>query len=216
MRAPIPIEFPSEETAPVTKRHLETRTTLYLLFQEALPGAAVGSDQFLYWDAADPQKRLSPDVFLKRGAPNEIFDNWKIWERGAPDLAIEIVSDTDRRESAWQEKLARYRATGITEVVRFDAETPDRPLRIWDRIEGDLVERSPQSPDFHECTTLNLWWFILPSPAGPMPRLARDREGTTLLPTPAEERIRLTAALQSSEAEIRRLRAELEKRGPTQ
>src|SRR4051812_30302446 len=98
--APRPIAFPSEEPpaehVSETKRHLEVRTTLYLLLKDALAGAAIGSDQFVYWDAGDPRRCLSPDVFVKLGAREATFDNWKIWERGAPDLAVEIVSASDR------------------------------------------------------------------------------------------------------------------------
>jgi hypothetical protein len=99
VRAPRPIAFPSEEPpeehVSETKRHLEARTTLYLLLKGALAGAAIGSSQFIYWDAGDPRRRLSPDVFVKLGAREETFDNWRIWERCAPELAVEIVSASD-------------------------------------------------------------------------------------------------------------------------
>src|SRR5690348_14574526 len=96
VREPQPIEFPSEEPweahVPETKRHLEVRTALYLLLLDALGSDTVGSDQFVYWDARDPRKNLAPDVFVKLGTRVETFDNWKVWQHGAPDLAIEIVS----------------------------------------------------------------------------------------------------------------------------
>jgi Uma2 family endonuclease len=200
--APKPIAFPSEERpeehVSETKRHLEARTALYLLLKDALPGAAVGSDQFVYSDASDPRKCLSPDVFVKLGAPlayGASFDNWKVWERGAPDVAVEIVSASDRSDAEWAAKLERYQASGIGEVVRFDAEDAKHPLRVWDRIDGDLIERAPESQDRHECAALGLWWTIVPSEFGPMPRLARDPSGAHLLPTPGEDRMRLAEAL---------------------
>ncbi len=206
VRAPRPIEFPSEESpeehVSETKRHLEVRTTLYLLLKEALSGMAIGSDQFVYSDAGDPQKCLSPDIFVKRDAAVEVFDTWKVWERGAPDLAVEIVSASDRRDSDWADKLARYQASGIAEVVRFDADGKQK-IQIWDRVDDELVERAEQSPALHECVTLGLWWVAIPSQYGPMLRLARDREGKSLLPTPSEERVRLAEEL----AEERRARS---------
>jgi hypothetical protein len=199
VRAPIAVHFPSEESAEEqvseTKRHLEARTTLYLLLKDALVGAAIGSEQFVYWDAADPRKCLSPDIFVKRGVPDDTFDIWKTWERGAPDLAVEIVSASDRRDEDWTEKMARYQASGIHEVVRFDPGGNGPIIRVWDRIEGDLVERSATSPILRECQALRLWWVVVPSMYGPMLRLSRDPEGTDLLSTPNEERTRLTAAL---------------------
>jgi hypothetical protein len=199
VRAPNPIHFPSEESPEEavgeTKRHLEARTTLYLLLKDAFAGAAIGSDQFVYWDAKDPRKCLSPDVFVKRGVPNDSFDNWKIWQRSAPDLAVEIVSASDRRDDDWDEKLDRYQASGIREVVRFDPANQKHPVRVWDRIDEDLVERVPDSSHHRECVALGLWWVVVPSEDGPMLRLARDREGTQLLPTPNEEKMRLAEEL---------------------
>lgn len=195
VRAPRPIDFPSEEEVPETKRHLETRTTLYLLLKEAFAGTAIGSEQFVYWDAGDPQRCLSPDVFVKTGSSALVFDTWKIWERGAPDLAVEIVSASDRRDADWAEKLERYQASGIRELVRFDAEAEPTTLRMWDRIDGELVERAASSPSLYECATLRLWWVTLPSEYGLMLRLANDRAGKSLLPTPSEERLRLAEEL---------------------
>jgi Uma2 family endonuclease len=173
-----------------TKRHLEARTTLYLLLKDVLAGIAVGSDQFVYWDASDPQKCLSPDVFIKLGARDESFDSWKIWQRGAPDMAVEIVSESDRSEAEWALKLARYQASGIGEVVRFDPEDKGQLMRVWDRVDGELLERSPESTELRECHALGLFWVVVPSAFGPLLRLARDREGLELWPTASEERVR--------------------------
>lgn len=199
VRAPKPIHFPSEESLEEhvgeTKRHLEARTTLYLLLKDAFAGTAIGSDQFVYWDAMDPRRCLSPDVFVKLGVKNEMFDTWKIWQRGAPDLAVEIVSSSDRRDDDWDDKLDRYQASGIGEVVRFDPANQRQPIRVWDRIDEDLVERVPDSTHHRECGALGLWWVAVPSADGLMLRLARDREGAELLPTPSEENVRLAEEL---------------------
>ena len=220
VRAPRPIEFPSEERpeehVSETKRHLEARTTLYLLLKEAFVGKAIGSDQLVYTDAGDPQKCLSPDIFVKQDAPESVFETWKVWERGAPDLAVEIVSASDRRDPDWGEKLARYQASGIGEVVRFDADS-SQPIRVWDRVDGELVERSATSPALRECVALRLWWVTTPSSYGPMLRLAHDRDGKSLLPTPSEDRLRLAEELSAerrarSAAEHERMLAEHERK----
>lgn len=195
VRAPLPIEFPSEALVPETKRHLEARTTLYLLLKEVCGGAAIGSEQFVYWDAGNPKKCLAPDVFVKLGAREETFDIWAIWERGAPDMAVEIVSASDERDAQWEVKLNRYQASGINEVARFDPGDEAQPLRVWDRVDGELLERSPESAHLRECAALGLWWAVVPSDYGPMLRLARDREGKELLPTPSEDRLRLANEL---------------------
>ena len=102
VRPPRPIEFPAfespEEEVAETKRHLENRTALYLVLKDAFAAtSSVGSDQFMYWDPKDPRRNLSPDILVKLGAPDRPFRVWKTWERSAPDLGVEIISDSDRR-----------------------------------------------------------------------------------------------------------------------
>jgi hypothetical protein len=211
LTAPVPVHFPSEErlqeAVPETKQHLEGRTTLYLLLKDAFAAHAIGSAQFVYYDASEPRKRLSPDIFVKKGSHDRLFDNWKIWLSGAPDLAVEIVSKMDRRDDDWSEMLARYRASGIGEVVRFDASDAAHLIRIWDRVEGDMIERASSGPHFHECTTLGLWWLVEQSEYGTRLRLARDREGRDRLLTPQEDCARLAAEL-ASERKARALAME--------
>lgn len=210
VKAPKPVHFPAEErleeAVSETKRHLEARTTLYLLLKDAFAGSAIGSEQFVYWDPRDPRKCLSPDAFLKLGSPDATFETWKVWERGAPDIAVEIVSASDQHESDWAEKMERYEASGIRELVRFDAADAAQPIRVWDRVQGELVERAKDDPRLRACAAVGMWWVVAPSPFGLQLRLARDGEGRQLLPTPDEERVRLAAEL----TEERRARAAAE------
>jgi Uma2 family endonuclease len=203
-RPPEPVYFPESEEAPVTNRHLELRTALYLVLKRELAQVAtLGANQFVYWDPTTPKKRLAPDAFVRLGMPHRTFRTWKIWLHGAPDLGVEIVSDSDEVEPDWDEKLERYRATGIPEVVRFDPEDRGRPIRVWDAHDGDLVERAPDDPELRACEALGLWWTVVEDPSlGAMLRLARDCEGRELLPTPDE------AEAKAREAEARTREAE--------
>jgi len=210
LRAPVPLHFPSEETVPESKRHLILRTALFQTLWLALEGRyAIGSDQFVYWNASDPGLRLAPDVFVSTSQRDCVFDSWKTWERGAPDLAVEIISDSDSSAAEWERKLARYLQAGIQELVRFDPdEAPGRRLRVWDRIEGDLVERAVDR-DRAACQTLGLHWIALDhGELGAELRVARDEAGSVLLPTPDEERARQ----QGRAAEQEKRAAEQEKR----
>lgn len=214
-RAPERVFFPSSEEMPETNRHLELRTTLYLLLKrEFARSATIGSDQFVYWDPRTSKKRLAPDVFVRLGTPQRTFRSWKIWERGAPELGVEIVSESDEAEPDWNEKLERYRAAGFREVVRFDPDAQEQPLRVWDAVDGDLVERAPEDPDLRACEALGLWWVVVDAPEiGPMLRLARDRAGRDLLPTPDEAEASAQAETERLRAEVAALRAELTKAG---
>jgi hypothetical protein len=224
VRPPEPIEFPAfestEEAVSETKRHLENRTALYLVLKKFFAATcSIGSDQFVYHDPTDPRRCLSPDAFVKLDVADQPFSVWKTWERGAPELGVEIISASDQRDGNWEDKLARYRAAGIREIVRFDVEDRERPIRIWDHVSGDVVERAPGDPDLRFCHTLGLWWVVLDDPTyGPMLRLARDREGCDPLPTPEERSVLAEQTLRDevearrrAESEIERLKEALEK-----
>jgi Uma2 family endonuclease len=189
LRAPEPVYFPDSEEVPETNENLERRIALYLSLKlELAASATIGSDQFVYWDPTTAKKRLAPDVFVRLGAPHRPFRSWKVWARGAPELGVEIISTSDEGEPDWDEKLARYRAAGVGEVVRFDADDGERPVRVWDMISGDMVERSQDDPDLRRCEALGLWWVVVKhEEIGLMVRLARDREGRDLLPTSDEQ-----------------------------
>ncbi len=104
VRTPTPLVFPSGAELPESRRHLDLRTFLYGVLRRAYGNrAAVGSEQFVYFHASDPKRCLAPDAMVRLNASNEPFDSWKTWERGAPELAVEIVSPEDRR---WDEKLS--------------------------------------------------------------------------------------------------------------
>ncbi len=179
-----PILFPESAEVPETQLHLNLRTLLYLLLQKALgDGVTVCSDQFVYFDAEDPSRCLAPDAFVRRQAPTELVRTWKVWERGAPEVAVEIVSDADAGELPWDRKLSRYRHLGVSELVRFDPADDERPLRIWDRVQGALVERELQGV-CERSLVLPIKWVV--APADGLPRALRVQRDGTLVPSPRE------------------------------
>ena len=159
VRAPVPLHFPTEAEMPESKLHLALRTFLFQLLQFTFgESCSVGSEQLVYWRASDPKTCLAPDAFLKLGPKDSRFDSWKTWERVTPELAVEIVSESDR--CGWDEKLAEYRDLGVRELVRFDAaaEVGER-LRVWDRVADDLVERVLDG-EAAESFVLERFWVI--------------------------------------------------------
>src|SRR6478736_7336335 len=125
--------FPVSLKVPESTRHFRLRTLLFQFLKHAFEDVAmIGSDQFVYWDPSNPRACLAPDAFVRFGNKNEDFRSWKAWERGAPHVAVEIISDSDARDANWEENLERYRRLGVSELVRFDYQTPEQPLRIWD------------------------------------------------------------------------------------
>jgi hypothetical protein len=222
LKAPAPLHFPVSEPMPEDKAHFVNRALLYDCLRLCFGGTAcIGSSQFVYWDASDPRQCAAPDIFVRLGFGDRPFKIWKVWEHGAPQLAVELTSSDDRAPRVWADKLARYHRLGVEELARFDAEDGDQPLRIWDRVEGDFVERSLETPLVAECGPLSLFWIVVEHPSwGRTLRLGRDAGGHDLLPTEAEsaEQARLQeqqARLQEQQArreeQQARLRAEAER-----
>jgi Uma2 family endonuclease len=205
---PRPLVFPTEAEVPESKDHVLLRTALFLVLTETFADTAwIGSEQFVYYDASDPTRVVAPDVFVRRGGPDESFSSWKVWERGCPELAIEIVSNSDASPSAWEKKLARYHAMGVAELWRFQADA-ETPLRVWDRVDDNLLERRA---DGLRATSRVLGLELVV--VGRALRLERDG---VILPTPSEraaaESLRAVAAAERAAAETARadrLRAKL-------
>jgi len=179
---------------PESKRHLLLRTLLFRILAHAYGHrACIGSEQFVYWDADDPSRCVAPDAFVRLGTPDEEFDSWKTWERGTPELCVEIASRSDRPDTDWEDELARYRQLGVLELVRFDP--PTGALRVWDRRGDELVERVIQGAS-SPCTVVGATWVVVPHDGKAALRLA-DPAGTELVPTPEEAAARRIAELES-------------------
>ncbi len=164
---------------------------LYAILTDALgEGSFVASDLFVFYDPSDNRKKCAPDAFVKLGTPSGLKDVWCTWKDGIPELAIEILSPSDREKLPLEEKLARYSAIGVREVVTYDPLAPfGHRVRAWDRRADELVERGIEG-ERTECVTLGMWFVLAPAldaPSSPMAlRLARDPEGAELVPTPRE------------------------------
>lgn len=212
LRAVAPLHFPTEEKVPEEKEHYALRTLVFETLTRAFAAAAtIGCDQFVYWNGSDPKRCLAPDAFVFWGTPDEMFRSWKTWERGTPQTAVEIASVFERTGGPWPKKLLRYQELGVSELVYFDAAKPaGARLRIWDRIDDDLVERVVEH-DVSPCRTLSgrdaqypeLFWVIVPNDVHPAAlRLAEDPAGQRLLLTAREIAERERDAAQERVAEL--------------
>ena len=204
---------------PESTRHGRLCELLYQILTHAL-GAdhSVGKDNFVYFDASAPLRRLAPDAFVKLGVPQQDFSSWKTWQSGTPELCVEILSPSDTAEKlTFKEKLEGYRSLGAREVVVFDVdESEGKRLRVWDRIEEDLVERVVEN-DATPCLTLRAFWVIASAKDLPAAlRVADDPSGQELWLTGEEDALRREQGAlwreQCALHEVERLRALLAKK----
>ena len=215
VRPVVPLHFPesepeSERMGQSGRHYLMCKALYEILRAAAGDEHTVSCDAFVYFDAANPERKLAPDGAVKLGVPQHVFDSWKTWERGAPELAFEILSPSDSPERwTFEEKLRRYRALGVSELVVFHVDgEPGSRLRVWDRIDGDLVERTV-SGEATPCLTLDV--HLVVAPVDELPacvRLAADPEGRDLFPTDTEARRTAEARLREAAKRIAELEIE--------
>ena len=213
MRPPQPLRFPESQPEwdlGQSIRHLQLCVLLHEILSAAVgPASSVGCDQFVYFDAANPRRCLAPDGFVKLGVPQEMFETWRVWEKGAPELAIEILSPSDTREPlTWPEKMERYASAGVKELIAFDVDAaPGERLRTWDRLDDELVPRvvtGERTP----CLTLGGTFVLAPLHEQPVAlRYARDASGVDLVPTAKEELLRVQASRVEEEVALHEERA---------
>lgn len=205
IEAGVPLDFPVEEQVPETELHLELRVLLYQLLKDHLGASAtVGSDQFVYFNAADPTQVLAPDVYVCTRPQPDLIQAWKVWERGTPEVAVEIISASDSRDRVWSTKLARYNALGVQELIRFDPEAaPDQCLQVWDRVDGRLLQRQSQAGDAQPSLVLGLYWVLAPAERHATAlRIAANDSLQSLVPTRLERAV-LEAQARQAEAQAR-------------
>ena len=193
------------------KRHLHRCHALYDMIRAVcVPEHTVGADQFVYFDAANPERCLEPDAFVTKGVPDHDFGAYLVWEEGTPDVAFEVLASGSPERWTFEEKVRRYHALGVRELVAFhvDAEPGER-LRVWDRIENDLVERVV-TDDKTPCLTLGVTLLVGPVEQYAVGlRLARDADGRDLVLTDAEGRRAEAEGRKQAEERIAELEKEL-------
>jgi Uma2 family endonuclease len=205
LKTPAAIRYPETDGKPMGETDIHIAQIIDLLFALTRyfredPRVYVAADLLLYYVEGDPKEFVVPDVFVVRGVPKGQRRIYKLWEEGrAPDVVFEITSASTRREDLGTKRVL-YADLGVKEYFVFDPTGEDLrpPLRAF-RLSGS--EYQPlKEPVFSEVLGLELQ--IVDKHL----RLFDPRTGKRLL-TPAEA----DAAREAAEAEVERLRAELEK-----
>ena len=202
----------AEENVPESALHDE----IILLLVELLKAWArrsardvrIGRNLALRWNKALPRVGVDPDVYVVEPGPPEGDETTSLctWKPGhvAPRVAVEIVSETTA-EKDYAEGPEKYAASGTGELWVFDPLKAGPSLRggpfvlqIWRRDTGGTFRRVYAGAGPARSEAMDGWLVV--TDGGRRLRVADDAEGRRLWPTEAE----------AAQAEIARLRAELE------
>jgi len=211
-KVPPDIHYPDSDGRPLGETPVHVRNSFDVFWELDTfflddPQVYVAANMFVYYVQGDRNRHVSPDVFLVRGVPKHTVPerrSYRVWENNgkAPNLVIEITSASTCEEDR-DDKMTIYRDTlGVQEYFLFDPyeEYLEPRLQGYRLRAGEFLPIEPISGRLpSEGTGLHLeadgWQLRLYDPAT-----------GKWLRTPQEER----EARQQAEAEIERLRRELE------
>jgi Uma2 family endonuclease len=98
------VEYPTSDGQPMAEtdfhRNLMFATILQLSnWFTSDPRAYVSGNLLIFYEQGNKRKHVAPDVFVVRGVPNKLRENFLIWEEGkGPDAVIELTSKSTRKE----------------------------------------------------------------------------------------------------------------------
>lgn len=201
------VEYPESDGKPMAETgiHVDRMTDLYKMlrgFFHTAPDVYVGANMFLYYQEGDPRKVVAPDVFVSLGiSSKEERRTWKVWVEGqAPDVIFELTSKSTQEEDL-VEKKGLYERLRVREYFLFDPQREylQPPLWGYRLMEGAYVRME------EEALQSEVLGLVLRVEEGQL-RLY-DRATGQRVRTPLEE----MEGRQAAEAELERLRAELER-----
>ena len=224
--------FMELEDVPETPLHAAIIQLLMLILGHRYPEpeALVTTNLGCRWDPDDARIGVDPDVVVIEPAPPKDISTLRVWlpNHPPPRLAIEVVSHNSP-EKDYVEGPARLARLGAEELWIFDPklygptlEALGGPyvLQIWRRPTEDAVDmRRIYAGDGPAYSPALKAWAIV-TDGGERLRVAADASGDRLWPTGADTRRadkeaaradKEAARAEAAEAEIKRLRALLDK-----
>jgi len=217
------IYYPSSDGKPMaeTEPHRDVMIDFIQMlddyFQDQLD-VHVSGNLMVYYEKGNPQKWVAPDVFVVLGVEKKKREIYQLWEEGkGPDFVLEVSSKNTFRTDLNKKKRLYAQVFGVSEYFLYD---PNHqylrpPLQGYRLVEGAYVPIPPVEArlpsqvlglelGFRTGTELGLYnphtnaWLL--------PRKERAEQAEAKAQQETEAR-------QQAEAELARLRAELQRRG---
>lgn len=205
------IVYPESDGKPMGETELHRQEITYVIealahrFREAAD-VYVNGDMFLYFEEGNPRAVVCPDVMVVPGSSKAVRRTWKTWNEGGrlPSFVVEVTSRDTRSEDLGKKKDL-YERLGVEEYFLYDPleEYLSPRLRGFRRVGECFQPVRPRRDGSLDSQTMSVTF----RPEGDRLRLYETATGKPLLRAD-EALVRLEAA----EAELARLRAELERR----
>ena len=196
------IYYPESDGKPMaeTERHRDcliwSIQTLSLYYKDD-KDTCVSGNMMMYYEEGNPQKSISPDVFVAFGVGKKERRIYQIWNEGKPpDFVLEFSSyNTYRRDQ--NEKKHLYAEIGILEYFLYDPERRLLPIPIlgYRLVDGEYIPIQPDADGSVYSEQLGLELRLRGDDFG-----FYDLNKNLWLETPAE----------AAEAELAQLREEIE------
>ena len=213
------VYYPDSDSKPMgeTARHVNNLCSALGIVQRFFaddPNAYVGGNMFLYFVLGDPKRNVCPDLFVVKGVPKvrkperRSYRTWEEKGKG-PDAIIEFTSKSTKKEDTVT-KLTLYRdVLKLKEYFLFDpfAEYLDPPLQGYRLTRGEFVPIKPVNGRLPS----RVLGLHLESGGDFLPFWNPATKTYLLTPEEIEvEREQADQALRRAEAEVERLRRELD------
>lgn len=176
--------------------------------------AHAGADTFLYYVKGDPGARVAPDVYVLPDVPQaSVAPAYKMWEVSPPSFALEVVTSDALKD--YVDNPIAYSMLGAKELVLFDPEaraTSKRRKRftVYRRTAEGLLLAEETNGDRVRSRALGCYLRAVGAGHQLRVRLGLGPRGDELYPTEGEQAREHERSKLAADAEIARLRAELE------
>jgi Uma2 family endonuclease len=129
---PTQAELPYDDGIPMeSQRHklqMDILIDALTLWLAERPDGYVGGNMFVYFSMAQVRDRdfRGPDFFAVLGVPKGERKSWVVWEEEkAPDVVIELLSESTARADKHEKKLIYQNQLRVPEYFWFDPFNPD-------------------------------------------------------------------------------------------
>ena len=145
--APRVIDYPGTDGQPMaeTPAHRDVMIDAIQVLQRHFahrPDVYVSGNMMMYYEEGEPQRCVSPDVFVAVGVEDKARDTYLLWrEPKGPDFVLEVTSKSTRRNDQVT-KRALYESLGVAEYFLYDprAEYLNPSLQGFGLVGGRYVE----------------------------------------------------------------------------